>query len=108
MRAHKRSIADDTDQEWEHGLRSSLHPWLFAGVYRIAHYAAQILGLHGHHRAELLVVAPRVAQALIAATADLYTWRLARLMPGISVETADIAVSRSLSCLPQRLTCPHP
>ncbi|CAI4219150.1 unnamed protein product [Parascedosporium putredinis] len=62
--------------EWDHQLRSSLHPLLFAAVYKFA-------DLLGHYvvpglRATLLLVLPKVMQAVIAALGDFYSWKLAQ------------------------------
>ncbi|RDW81532.1 putative glycosylphosphatidylinositol-alpha 1,2 mannosyltransferase [Aspergillus mulundensis] len=68
--------------EWEHQLRSSLHPLLFAAVYSAADFVARTLGLAPASRADLLVVAPGITQAFIAAVGDFYTWKLARYIYG--------------------------
>ncbi|PKS10050.1 hypothetical protein jhhlp_004675 [Lomentospora prolificans] len=62
--------------EWQHQLRSSLHPTLFALVYKFADLLGQYVvpGL----RTTLLLWAPKVTQATIAALGDFYTWELAR------------------------------
>lgn len=41
-----------------------------------------MLQLSMTHRAEVLVAAPKVVQALFAAAGDFYTWKLARLVYG--------------------------
>ncbi|OJI81226.1 hypothetical protein ASPTUDRAFT_127293 [Aspergillus tubingensis CBS 134.48] len=64
-------------QEWRHQLRSSLHPLLFTAVYATTDLLARLLHICPAWQAECLVVAPKVAQAVIAAVGDLYTWRLA-------------------------------
>ncbi|CAG8122651.1 unnamed protein product [Penicillium salamii] len=63
--------------EWRHQLRSSLHPLLFAALYKIAAYFAAVLHVSPATRAELLIAAPKTAQAVIAAIGDFYTWKLA-------------------------------
>ncbi|KAL4893864.1 Alg9-like mannosyltransferase family-domain-containing protein [Aspergillus ambiguus] len=68
--------------EWRHHLRSSLHPLLFSGVYAVADLLARLLHLSSAVRADLLVAAPKTTQALIAAIADFYTWKLARRVYG--------------------------
>ncbi|KAL5362064.1 Alg9-like mannosyltransferase family-domain-containing protein [Aspergillus floccosus] len=68
--------------EWRHHLRSSLHPLLFATVYNVADLLARLLRLSSPVRAEVLVAAPKTAQALIATVGDFYTWKLARLVYG--------------------------
>ncbi|KAK3671904.1 glycosylphosphatidylinositol anchor biosynthesis [Recurvomyces mirabilis] len=62
--------------EWREGLRSSIHPMLFAAVYRFADQIANILKTAPDSRAQILIVAPRIAQAVIAAIGDFYTWRI--------------------------------
>ncbi|PNS14014.1 hypothetical protein CAC42_6527 [Sphaceloma murrayae] len=62
--------------EWRESLRSSLHPYIFAGWYQILALVALVLRLDSHNAAELHVVGPKILQALFAALTDLYTWRL--------------------------------
>ncbi|KAL2870369.1 putative glycosylphosphatidylinositol-alpha 1,2 mannosyltransferase [Aspergillus lucknowensis] len=68
--------------EWEHQLRSSLHPLMFAAVYSIADLVARTVGLSPASRANFLVAAPGITQAVIAAVGDYYTWKLARHIYG--------------------------
>ncbi|KAL2828625.1 Alg9-like mannosyltransferase family-domain-containing protein [Aspergillus pseudoustus] len=68
--------------EWKHQLRSSLHPLIFAAVYSVADLVARTLGLSPASRADLLVAAPGVTEAVIAAVGDYYTWKLARYIYG--------------------------
>ncbi|CAK38676.1 uncharacterized protein An04g04110 [Aspergillus niger] len=63
--------------EWRHQLRSSLHPLLFTAVYATTDLLTRLLRLSPAWQAECLVAAPKVAQAVIAAVGDLFTWRLA-------------------------------
>ncbi|PYH92851.1 hypothetical protein BO71DRAFT_382652 [Aspergillus ellipticus CBS 707.79] len=63
--------------EWRHQLRSSLHPLLFTAVYSGANWLIRQLHLSSEWQAELLIAAPKAAQAVIAAIGDLYTWKLA-------------------------------
>ncbi|KAL1957523.1 hypothetical protein VTO42DRAFT_5749 [Malbranchea cinnamomea] len=63
--------------EWKHHLRSSIHPYLFAGVYRVADLLARGLSLAPLARADFLIAAPKVAQAVFAALGDYFTWKLA-------------------------------
>ncbi|USP76583.1 glycosyltransferase family 22 protein [Curvularia clavata] len=63
--------------EWTTQLRSSLHPALFAAVYRVAARVAQAGGLSLPAKAKVLLVAPKVTQAVSAALLDCYTWNLA-------------------------------
>ncbi|KAL9628780.1 MAG: hypothetical protein Q9204_005669, partial [Flavoplaca sp. TL-2023a] len=68
--------------EWKNRLRSAIHPTLFAGVYWISAELSKLLQLTPHNHAELLLAAPKVTQAVIAALADYYTWRLGKRMYG--------------------------
>jgi hypothetical protein len=75
-------------QEWRAQLRSSLHPALFAAVYQFATALANLCQVSPHGRAELLIAAPKVAQALFAALLDCYTWALAQQIHGRNSRTA--------------------
>ncbi|KAL4781353.1 Alg9-like mannosyltransferase family-domain-containing protein [Aspergillus varians] len=68
--------------EWEYQLRSSLHPLIFAAVYSVADLVARTLGLLPASRADLLIAAPGITQAIVAAVGDFYTWKLARYIYG--------------------------
>ncbi|KAJ6138150.1 GPI mannosyltransferase [Penicillium samsonianum] len=63
--------------EWRHQLRSSLHPLFFAALYKAADFLASALSVSPATRAELLIAAPKTAQAVVAAIGDFYTWKLA-------------------------------
>ncbi|KAL7807383.1 family 22 glycosyltransferase [Trichoderma aethiopicum] len=63
--------------EWHHQLRSSLHPLLFSAAYTIADRLSAIIPPGSPIRSAIVVAAPRVLQALIAALGDWYTWHLA-------------------------------
>ncbi|OQE07604.1 hypothetical protein PENVUL_c013G04430 [Penicillium vulpinum] len=63
--------------EWRHQLRSSLHPLLFAAIYKVADSLASTLSVSPAVRADLLIAAPKTAQAVVAAIGDFYTWKLA-------------------------------
>ncbi|EEQ85549.2 phosphatidylinositol glycan, class B [Blastomyces dermatitidis ER-3] len=63
--------------EWRHHLRSSIHPYIFAAVYYISNLISEYLSISPLHRANLLLAAPKLVQALFAAVADFYTWKLA-------------------------------
>ncbi|KAK0801805.1 glycosylphosphatidylinositol anchor biosynthesis [Friedmanniomyces endolithicus] len=65
--------------EWREHLRSSLHPMIFAGVYRSATEVCGLLDVTTGTRAAILLAAPKVLQAIIAATGDFFTWALASL-----------------------------
>ncbi|OKL56510.1 GPI mannosyltransferase 3 [Talaromyces atroroseus] len=68
--------------EWKHELRSSIHPLFFAVVYYIVGSIAWIVQLSSLNSAEFLIAAPKVAQAVIAATGDYFTWKLASKVYG--------------------------
>ncbi|KAJ5083261.1 hypothetical protein N7456_012688 [Penicillium angulare] len=68
--------------EWRHQLRSSLHPLLFAAIYKLIDSFASLLHLSPSIRAEFLIAAPKTAQAVISATSDYYTWKLANRVYG--------------------------
>ncbi|KAJ4292348.1 glycosylphosphatidylinositol anchor biosynthesis [Kalmusia sp. IMI 367209] len=78
--------------EWTAQLRSSLHPALFAAVYQVAAKLAVRCGLSLSAKAELLLAAPKVTQALSAALMDCYTWKLAEKAYGRGSRTAFITV----------------
>ncbi|KAI7821568.1 Alg9-like mannosyltransferase family-domain-containing protein [Gamsiella multidivaricata] len=56
--------------EWDVGLRSALHPALFAGLYK----ALYMLGIDD---GSLFIYAPRLLQSVFAAVADFYAYRFA-------------------------------
>ncbi|KAK4549845.1 hypothetical protein LTR36_005146 [Oleoguttula mirabilis] len=70
--------------EWREQLRSSLHPMLFAAVYRAAARLCDTIQATPGMRAEVLIAAPKVLQACIAAVGDFFTWRLARKVYGLA------------------------
>ncbi|PWY85967.1 hypothetical protein BO70DRAFT_395097 [Aspergillus heteromorphus CBS 117.55] len=82
--------------EWRHQLRSSLHPLFFTAVYSLASWLAQLLRLPPVWRADLLIAAPKAAQAVIAAVGDLYTWRLACGVYGNASHAAWAALAVSI------------
>lgn len=63
--------------EWREGLRTSVHPYLFAAAYRAMDSLARMLDLDERMRASALIAAPRILQAGAAAGMDFWTWRLA-------------------------------
>ncbi|GAB1743893.1 hypothetical protein NU219Hw_g944t1 [Hortaea werneckii] len=68
--------------EWREGLRSSLHPVLFAIFYKGADLASNILSLGPTVRADVLIRTPSLLQSAIAAAIDFFTWRLAHRIYG--------------------------
>ena len=75
-------------QEWRHQLRSSLHPTLFAAVYWIAASLSNLLRLGPRWHAELLLAAPKLLQAALAAVGDYYTWKLGEKAYGANTSEA--------------------
>ena len=69
-------------------MRSSLHPALFATIYRLAAGLAERCALTTSDRANLLLAAPKLTQALFAALLDCYTWKLAEKAYGRASRTA--------------------
>ncbi|MCJ1339081.1 glycosylphosphatidylinositol anchor biosynthesis [Bachmanniomyces sp. S44760] len=68
--------------EWRHDLRSAIHPTIFAAIYKICAGLSSLLRLSTSSKAEVLLVAPKVTQALFAATGDYYTWRFGQKIYG--------------------------
>ncbi|KAI4685162.1 hypothetical protein J4E81_008975 [Alternaria sp. BMP 2799] len=90
--------------EWRSQLRSSLHPALFAAVYRVAAHVADFCGLTLPAKAELLLAAPKVTQAVSAALLDCYTWKLAEKVYGRGSRTALTTLALSV-CSPWQWFC---
>lgn len=82
----------DPHQEWKYGLRSSLHPAIFALGYAAIDSS---LGELYSVKAQWLVAAPRVMQAGFAALGDWYSWRLAEKFYGHSTPMSWAVVSVS-------------
>lgn len=84
--------ADDVAQEWKHQLRSSLHPALFAGLFAGVSAISGICSVPLALRAELLIAAPKITQAALAASTDYFTWRLAERVfgPGSGAARASV------------------
>ncbi|KAA8619788.1 GPI mannosyltransferase 3 [Pyrenophora tritici-repentis] len=78
--------------EWRSQLRSSVHPALFAAVYRVAAHLAAFWRLSLPAKAELLIATPKVFQAVFAALLDCYTWKLAEKVYGRGTRTALLTV----------------
>ncbi|KAM7183467.1 GPI mannosyltransferase [Naviculisporaceae sp. PSN 640] len=68
--------------EWEHQLRSSLHPAIFGIAYKAAHTLMSALLFPPQLESFVLVVLPKVVQSVFAALGDFYTWRLATAIYG--------------------------
>ncbi|KAL2155858.1 hypothetical protein VTH82DRAFT_600 [Thermothelomyces myriococcoides] len=63
--------------EWQHQLRSSLHPAIFGLAYKAAEGLMSSLSLFPPFKALMLVSLPGTLQAMFAALGDFYTWKLA-------------------------------
>ncbi|KAL2160559.1 hypothetical protein VTH06DRAFT_1247 [Thermothelomyces fergusii] len=63
--------------EWQNQLRSSLHPAIFGLAYKAAEGLMSSLSLFPPFKALMLVALPGTLQAVFAALADFYTWKLA-------------------------------
>lgn len=91
---HHSMRSPDIEQEWQHQLRSSLHPALFAVIYYVVDKPMEYLGFFPQFRAMILGVLPNIVQAVIAAYGDYYTWQMAQKMYGIG-SNATFATVRS-------------
>ncbi|KAI9884583.1 MAG: ornithine aminotransferase [Watsoniomyces obsoletus] len=90
--------------EWKQRLRSSMHPILFCAVYQIASMMAKALHLSPASRANLLIAAPKVLQAHVAAAGDYFTWRLACQIYGRDHLIPKIALALTV-CSPWQWFC---
>lgn len=81
------------DQEWREHLRSALHPALFATIYKLADAFSSILKLAPASKADVLLAAPKILQAVIAAVGDYYTWKLAKHIHGARSPSAWAALA---------------
>ncbi|KAK4242401.1 hypothetical protein C8A03DRAFT_29331 [Achaetomium macrosporum] len=63
--------------EWQHQLRSSLHPAIFGLAYKAVDEVMSFLHLFPPFRAFILVALPGALQSVFAALGDFYTWKLA-------------------------------
>lgn len=75
--------------EWHEGLRSSLHPWLYALAYKT------LGALLPDHENWVVHFAPKVVGALIAAFGETYLYKFALAYTG-SVQVATLALAASL------------
>ena len=62
--------------EWQHQLRSSLHPAIFGVAYKVAHWLMSAL-FPPAFETFVLEGLPKVIQSIFAALGDFYTWQLA-------------------------------
>jgi phosphatidylinositol glycan class B len=65
-----------------------LHPALFATVYKLADVFSSSLKLAPANRANVLLAAPKLLQAVVAAVGDYYTWKLAKHIHGAESHAA--------------------
>ncbi|KAG8414986.1 glycosylphosphatidylinositol anchor biosynthesis [Metarhizium acridum] len=63
--------------EWQHQLRSSLHPAIFSGSYLVADGISKLIPAGNMLRSAIVVGSPKVLQAVVAGLGDWYTWQLA-------------------------------
>ena len=77
-------------------LRSSIHPALFASFYYVAARIAALCHVSTPVEADILLATPKVVQALIAASCDFSSWKLARQLYGSrsSVPAAVVSFSQ--------------
>jgi len=92
---HITTTANTSKQEWRERLRSAIHPWVYAAVYRAADTLSKSLASKPAVHAGILIMAPKLAQAVFAATLDFYTWRLGRTVYGAG-SAASLAAVRSI------------
>ncbi|KAL2134261.1 hypothetical protein VTI74DRAFT_628 [Chaetomium olivicolor] len=63
--------------EWQHQLRSSLHPAIFGLAYKAVDGVMSAMHLFPPFRALMLVALPGTLQSVFAALGDFFTWKLA-------------------------------
>jgi len=61
---------------------------LFAAVYQLASFSSNLFSFSSQNRSQLLLVAPKLAQATLAAITDVSTWKLAQKLYGHSSHAA--------------------
>lgn len=68
-------------KEWQHQIRSSVHPAVFAfGYWLVQNFWGP--GIASTVKAKWLIAAPKVLQTGFAALSDWYSWRLAEKLYG--------------------------
>lgn len=87
----------DSEQEWQHQLRSSLHPAIFGLAYKAVHGIMAFMDLYLPFRAFILVALPGVLQSVFAALGDFFTWKLAMDIYGRESNAPWAAVSFDIS-----------
>ncbi|OMP83403.1 GPI mannosyltransferase 3 [Diplodia seriata] len=90
--------------EWKNQLRSSLHPALFAGLFAGVSAISGICSVSLALRAELLIAAPKITQAALAASTDYFTWRLAERAFGARSSAAWASLALT-ACSPWQWFC---
>lgn len=78
--------------EWQHQLRSSLHPAIFGVAYKLAHWLMSAL-FPPSFETFVLEFLPKGIQSVFAALGDFYTWRLATSIFGDESNVPWTAVS---------------
>lgn len=68
--------------EWRYGLRSSLHPLIFATAYFAADKLMKYAACSPSFRAMVLTMIPSLIQGYIAAIGEFYTWQLSKKIYG--------------------------
>ncbi|KAL8823965.1 MAG: hypothetical protein Q9170_008283, partial [Blastenia crenularia] len=87
--------------EWKNQLRSAIHPALFAAVYRLSVELCKLFQLSPFVQDELLLAAPKLTQAVIAALGDYYTWKLGERVYGNGSNEAWAATTLTVVALHQ-------
>jgi hypothetical protein len=82
-------------QEWEHQLRSSLHPILFAIIYYVLDKPMVFLSFFPQFRGMLFSVLPNIVQGIFAAIGDYYMYQFSERLYGIGSNNAWAVVSYS-------------
>lgn len=90
--------------EWNSQLRSSLHPALFAGVLALSSALADACSSSPSTKADILVAAPKITQAIFAASTDYFTWRLAEQAHGRASRAAWASLALTI-CSPWQWFC---
>lgn len=80
---------------------------MFAAIYWLFEKLSTVLQLSPSYHAELLIAAPKLLQAFIAAAGDYYTWRLAERIYGKRSQQSWAAVCSPHICLDQVLLLRH-
>ncbi|KAK8177187.1 Alg9-like mannosyltransferase family-domain-containing protein [Phyllosticta citrichinensis] len=90
--------------EWKSQLRSSLHPALFAGVLALSSVLADACSSSPSTKADILVAAPKITQAVFAASTDYFSWRLAEQAYGRGSRAAWASLALTI-CSPWQWFC---